>query len=185
MKKIVLTFGLLSGLVLSVMMALTMPFAARIGFDRMMVIGYASMLAAFLLIHFGIRSYRDNVGGGTVRFGRAFAVGALIALVASACYVATWETIYFGFDSDFVEKYSAHQLAAARAKGATPAEIQSKTNELKEFAEMYDNPIYNAGMTFMEPLPVGLVIALISAAVLSRRRRVATGSVRATSAASP
>jgi hypothetical protein len=37
----------------------------------------------------------------------------------------------------------------------------------------------------MEPLPVGLVIALISAAVLSRRRRVATGSVRATSAASP
>ena len=41
------------------------------------------MVVAFLLIFFGIRSYRDNVAGGSVGFGRAFAVGALIALVAS------------------------------------------------------------------------------------------------------
>ena len=50
-----------------------------IGFDRGEIIGYTSMVLAFLLIFFGVRSYRDNVAGGTVRFGRAFAVGALIA----------------------------------------------------------------------------------------------------------
>ena len=62
------------------------------------------MVLAFLLIYFGIRSYRDNVAGGTVRFGRAFAVGALIATVASVCYVATWEVIYFNFAPDFAAK---------------------------------------------------------------------------------
>jgi len=36
---------------------------------------------------------------------------------------------------------------------------------------MYKNPLYNAALTFMEPLPVGLLVALISATVLSRRKK--------------
>ena len=172
MKKTVLTFGLLSGLVVSAMMALTMPFVGDgIGFDQGMVIGYASMLAAFLLVYFGVRSYRDNVAGGTVSFGRAFTVGVLIALVASLCYTATWEVIYFGFDSDFTAKYTAHEMESARAKGASPAELEQKAAEMKKFGEMYENPLFNAAMTMVEPLPVGLIVALVSAGVLSRRRR--------------
>ena len=77
MKKTVLTFGLLSGLVMSAMLVLTIPFMHQIGLDRGLVVGYASMLAAFLLVYFGIRTYRDNVAGGTISFGRAFTVGAL------------------------------------------------------------------------------------------------------------
>ena len=175
MKKTVLTFGLISGAVLSAMMVLTLPLKDRIGFDRMEVIGYASMLAAFLLIYFGIRSYRDNVAGGSVRFGRALAVGALIALVSSLCYVATWEAIFFDPNSDFIEKYQAHQMKAAIEKGATPAELQKMTEDGKKFAVMYRNPWINAGMTLMEALPVGLVIALVSAGILSRKRRSAAG----------
>jgi hypothetical protein len=173
MKKTVLTFGLISGLVVSVLMALTIPFHDRIGFDRGLVVGYATMLAAFLLVYFGVRSYRDNVAGGTIRFGRAFAVGALIALVSSLCYTATWEAMYFGFGvgSDFIAKYQEHQLASARAKGATQVELDKQAAEGKQFAEMYQNPVINAGMTLVEPLPVGLAVALVSAAVLSRRRR--------------
>jgi hypothetical protein len=161
------------------MMAVTMQLSEHFGYDRGMVIGYASMLAAFLMIHFGVRSYRDHVAGGSVRFGRAFVVGALIALVSSACYVATWEVMYFTSNSDFLVKYQTHELEAARAKGATPAELQKKTDEMKKFAEMYQNPVINAGMTLMEPLPLGLVIALISAGVLSRGRRSTVGEVAA------
>ena len=96
MKKTVLTFGLIAGGILSVMMVLSIVFFAdAIGFDRGEIVGYTSMVVAFLLIFFGVRAYRDNVAGGTVSFGRAFAVGGLIAVVASACYVATWEVIYF------------------------------------------------------------------------------------------
>src|SRR6185312_9739371 len=95
MKKIVLTFGLIAGAILSLMMLATLPFMDKVGFDKGYVIGYTSMVLAFLLVFFGIRSYRENIGGGAISFGRAFSVGILIVLIASACYVVTWEIVYF------------------------------------------------------------------------------------------
>ena len=175
MKKIVLTFGLISGAILSAMMLATLPFLDEIGFDRGAVIGYTSMVLAFLLIFFGVRSYRDNVAGGTVRFGRAFAVGGLIAVVASLCYVATWEVVYFKLAPDFVTKYQAHVLEKTRADGANEQAMAKKKAELDKFAEMYKNPAINAAITFLEPLPVALIIALVSAGVLSRRKSLAPG----------
>jgi len=172
MKKTVLTFGLISGIIISLFMIVTVPFHDQIGFDRGLFVGYASMLAAFLLVYFGVRSYRDNVAGGSVKFGRAFMVGALIALISSAMYTATWEVIYFGgFMPDFGAKYQAHVLEKARADGATPQEWEKKAADQKQMWEMYQNPIFNVALTLIEPLPVGLVIALISAAILSRGRR--------------
>src|SRR2546421_7274061 len=120
MKKTVLTFGLISCAVFSVLMLLTIPFHDAIGFGiGGLIVGYTTMVLAFLLIYFGVRSYRDNVAGGTVRFGRAFVVGALICLVSSLCYVATWEVIYFKFTPDYLTKYNAHMLDKARAEGAS------------------------------------------------------------------
>lgn len=170
MKKIVLTFGLLAGVILSAMLALALPVKDALGFDMGAVVGYTSMVLSFLLIFFGVRSYRDNVAGGTVRFRRAFAVGALIAVVASSCYVATWQVIYFGFDSDFMAEYQAHVLESARADGATEEALVEKQAEMERFAEMYDNPLVNIALTFLEPLPVALIMTLVSAGVLSRRR---------------
>lgn len=171
MKRTVLVFGLIAGAVLSAMMLATVPFEDAIGFDRGEIIGYTSMVLAFLLIFFGVRSYRDNVAGGTVSFGRALAVGALIAGVASVCYVATWQVIYYKLTPDFMAKYQTHALEKARADGASEEAIAKKKVEMDKFAALYRNPAINAAITFVEPLPVGLVIALVSAAVLSRRRK--------------
>jgi hypothetical protein len=172
MKHTVLKYGLISGALISVMMMLTIPFHDQIGFGTSgMVVGYTTMVLAFLLVYFGVRSYRDTVGGGTVRFGRAFAVGVLIAAVSSACYVATWQVMYFKFMPDFMDKYAAHELATARAGGASEEQLAARKAEMDKFAAMYKNPLYNVSFTFMEPLPVGLLVALISAGVLSRRRR--------------
>jgi hypothetical protein len=171
MKKTVLTYGLIAGAILSAMMLLTMPFHDEIGFDRAEIIGYTTMVLAFLLIFFGVRSYRDNVAGGTVGFGRAFAVGALIAVVASACYVATWEVMYFKFMPDYVTKYQAHVLEEARADGESEEALARRKAQMDEFAKLYANPAINVAMTFLEPLPVALIVALVSAGVLSRRRR--------------
>ena len=126
MKKTVLTFGLIAGAILSVMMLITMPFHDVIGFDRAEVVGYTTMVLAFLLIFFGVRSYRDNVAGGTVRFGRALGVGVLIGLDASACYVATWEVVYFTLEPDYVEKYQARAMATARTEGKSEAELAAR-----------------------------------------------------------
>ena len=173
MNRTVLTFGLIAGTILSVMMLLTLPFQDTIGYDRGEIIGYTTMVLAFLLIYFGVRSYRDNVAGGTVRFGRAFAVGALIGLVSSICYVATWEVIYFKFMPDFMDKYGAHVIEKARAAGEDGAAIAKRKEEMAKFAEMYKNPAFNAAVTLVEPLPVALLVALIAAGVLSRRPRSA------------
>lgn len=169
MKKTVWTFGLISGAILSAMMLLTIPFVSDTSSGPGVVIGYATMVLAFLLVYFGIRSYRENVAGGRVSFGRALAVGALISIIASACYVATWELIYFKLKPDFAAKFAAANIERARKSGASEAEIQQKIVETQRFAERYNNPLFNSAVTFLEPLPVALVFVLVSAAVLRRR----------------
>jgi hypothetical protein len=104
MKKTVLTFGLISGAMNAAMMLATVPFVDSIGWERGEIPGYTAIVLSALLIFFGVRSYRENVGGGRLSFGRGFAVGILIALISSACYVGTWEILYFNFMPDFAEK---------------------------------------------------------------------------------
>jgi len=177
MRKIVLTFGLIAGAILSAMMLVTLPFQDRIGFDKGAVIGYTTMVLAFLMIFFGVKSYRDNVTGGSVGFGRAFVVGLLITAVASVCYVATWQLVYFKLAPDFVDKYAAYAVEQARKSGASEAQVAARAKEMADFGVMYKNPLFNIGITFLEPLPVGLVFTLVSAGVLSRRKRGAGTAV--------
>ena len=173
MKKTVLTFGLIAGAILSLMMLGTLPFMDKIGFDKGEIIGYTGMVLAFLLVFFGIRSYRENIGGGAMTFGRAFSVGILITLIGCVCYVVTWEVIYFKLAPDFFEKYANYMAEKLRSSGASQQVIEAKLQEMKSFKALYDNPLINAAITFIEPLPVGLIVTLISAAVLRRKPRSA------------
>lgn len=175
MRKIVLTFGLIAGVVLSVLMVIAMRFQEEIGFDRGAIVGYTSMVLAFLMVFFGVKSYRDNVAAGSVTFGRAFKVGLLITVVATACYVACWQVVYYQFMPDFGAKYTTYALDQARQAGATEAEMAVKSKEMADFWEMYQNPLVNIAFTAIEPLPVGLVFTLVSAGVLSRRRKAEAG----------
>lgn len=170
MKRIVLTYGLISGAIIAALMVATIPFMDRIGFDYGMVIGYTSMVLAFLLVFFGIRSYREKVGKGEISFGRAFKVGILITLISCICYVVTWEILYFNFLPDFTEKYSSYLLEKERAAGASAEEIAKKVEEINNMKWVFQNPFLNAAVTFLEPLPVGLIMTLISAAMLRKHR---------------
>jgi len=167
LKKIILTFGLISGALISLMMGLTVPFQDKLGHGYL--IGYTTIVLSMLLSYFGIRSYRDNVGNGQITFGKAFAVGISITIISCLCYVVTWEIIYFNFMPDFMDKYGAHVIEKMQASGATAAAIQQKSEEINKLKVMYKNPLFNAAMTFIEPFPVGLVITLISAAILRRK----------------
>ena len=170
MRKIVLTFGLIAGAILSVMMLIQFQF--QIGFDEGAIIGYTTMVLAFLMVFFGVRSYRDNVAGGSVTFGRAFMVGLLITLVASVCYVATWQFVYYRLVPDFGDKYAAYAIEKAKKSGATDAQVAAKTREMTELNQMLKKPLVNIALTFVEPLPVGVLFTLITAVALSRKRRV-------------
>src|SRR2546421_7216598 len=97
MKKTVLTFGLISSGSMAVMMFATLPFTDSAWLQsHSMFIGYTTMVLSFMLVFFGIRSYRENIGGWTITFGRAFALGFAIHLISSVLYAVTWEFMYFG-----------------------------------------------------------------------------------------
>jgi len=172
MKKIVLTFGLIAGLIISVLMDSSLLLADKIGAGHSMVVGYTIMVASFLLIYFGIRSYRDSTLGGQISFGRAFSCGILIALVTTVCYVATWEVLYFNFMPHFMDGYFAAQIRRVQSSGLDPATTAARVAAIQHSQQLYQNPFVNMAYTFMEPLPVGFIVTLVSAGLLRRKARV-------------
>jgi hypothetical protein len=169
MKKTVLTFGLISGVIIAVLMGGSLLIADRIGSGHSIVLGYTIMVASFLLVYFGIRSYRDNVLPGQISFGRAFACGILITLITTACYVVMWEILYFNFMPHFMDSYFAAQIQSIQSAGLDSATTAARIAATRHSQELYQNPLINIAYTIIEPLPVGLIITLISAGLLSRR----------------
>lgn len=169
MKKTVLTFGLISGGMMAAMMLATLPFMHRIGFDKGLIVGYTTMVVAFLMVFFGIRSYRDNLGQGKITFGKGFAVGILITLITSIFYVATWLFIYYQLMPDFCDRMIQYTIESAKASGASQQMLDEQIRELNDLKAMLANPFINAALTFIEPFPVGLIITLVSSAILRRK----------------
>jgi len=169
MKKTVLTFGLIAGVIISVLMDGSVLLSGKIGSGHSLLLGYANMVASFLLVYFGIRSYRDNTLGGQISFGRAFACGILITLITTVCYVATWEVIYFNFMPHFMDSYFAAQIQKVQSAGLDSAATAARVAAIQHSQQLYQNPLVNMAYTLMEPLPVGLLITLISAALLRRK----------------
>jgi hypothetical protein len=169
MKKTVLTFGLISGLMMSVLMGISLLLADKIGSGHSLVLGYTIMVASFLLIYFGIRSYRDNMLAGQISFGRAFACGILISLITTVFYVGMWEVVYFNFMPHFMDSYFAAQIHKIESSSLDAATIATQVAAIQRSQQLYQNPLVNVAYTVMEPLPVGLLITLISASLLRRR----------------
>lgn len=172
MKRTVLTFGLISGAISAGLMGVFVPFVDKIGFENSTILGYTAIVLSFLMVFFGIRSYRENIGGGYITFGRGFTVGILIALISSVIYVAAWEVAFQNWLSDFPEKYTSYVIEKARASGASAEEVTRQSEEMNSMWALYRSNIFvRFAFGFIEPFPVGLVITLISAAVLRKRKK--------------
>jgi hypothetical protein len=133
-------------------------------------LGYLVMVLAFTLIFVGIKRYRDRDLGGVIRFLPALGLGLLMAVFASVMYVVLWE-VYLAFTGDgFITAYTASVIADLRAAGATPEAIAAKQVEMAAMIASYANPLFRVPITFSEIFPVGLIVALISAALLRNPR---------------
>lgn len=173
MRKIIFTYGLIAGALLAAMMWLTLPFMDRIGFDKGMVVGYTTMVLAFVMVYFGIRTCRDQLLGGQIGFWRALGIGLAIVGIATVCYVVSWQLLFHLVIPDFPDRYAAYAIEKARLAGATAAQLEATAREMAEFKVLYARPLVNIAFTLLEPLPVGLLFSAVSAALLSRRRRAA------------
>lgn len=170
MKKIVLVFGLIAGLIVTLWMTISIAVCYNSSsFEGNMWMGYGSMIVAFSFVFVGIKNFRDKYNGGFITFGKAFKIGLYIALIASTMYVLAWLIEYYLFIPDFMDKYTAHVITQAKNHGASIAELNEQKAKMATYTEMYKNPIMVIVLTYLEILPVGVIIALIAALILKRR----------------
>jgi hypothetical protein len=173
MKKIVITYGLISGVVAGGFLLTTVllwenGYLLFDMYDYGMLLGYASMLVAFSMVFFGVKAYRDNQEGGTITFWKALQIGLLISIIGSIIYAASWE-VYMQSYPGFMERYVAGYLDKMRAGGTPQAEIDAAAQSMASIQELYRNPVYRFGFSLMEIVPVGVIVSLLSAAVLRRK----------------
>jgi Protein of unknown function (DUF4199) len=175
MRKIVLVYGVIAGVIVSAMFFITAPLwdTGVITFDNGMFVGYATMVVALSLVFFGVKSYRDNQQHGKITFGRAFKVGILITLIASVIYALSWEvairTVSKGFSEEIQKHYAENIKKEAKENGKSEAEVQAKLEGMRKEFELYENPIIRFGYTIVEILPVGLIITTLTALLLRKR----------------
>ncbi len=141
--------------------------------------GYLIMLAALSLIFVGVKRYRDVECGGVIGFGRALGVGLGIAAVAALIYVIGWEIFSALWSRDFMAEYTAGIIDELRAGGASQAAIDAKAAEMAALSERFRNPLWRIPMVMAEILPVGLLVALVSAALLRNPRLLPARPLRA------
>ncbi|MCB0532118.1 MAG: DUF4199 domain-containing protein [Lewinellaceae bacterium] len=171
MQKTILKYGLISGGITAALMLCSALFLWNDpgNFENSEIFGYASILLSMLFVFLGVRAYRDQVADGLISFGKAFQVGLLICLISCAIYVITWMIIYHTMFPDFMDQFVDYSLKKLRESGATAEEITKQTEQFEYYKELYKNPLVAAGITFLEPLPVGLVVTLASAGILRRQ----------------
>lgn len=170
MFRTILLWGTVAGLIVgSILFGTTVAMADQppsMGVG--MAIGYTSMLIALSAIFVGVKRHRDDALGGVIRFWPAFGMGLGISVVAGVFYVLAWETALAVTGLDYGAKFAEHLIAQRRAEGASAAELAQITAEMKAFSVQYADPLYRMPMTFTEIFPVGVLVSLISAALLRR-----------------
>ena len=166
MKNIILKNGFIGGLIIATSMVIGtyMCYHNPKGFEPSYTLGFGGMLLAFVFIYVGIEQYRNKINNGKISFGKALQVGSLIALLISAIYVGVWLIEYYNFFPDFIDKYAQSVLAQTK-----PSDLAEATTKMDSYKEMYKNPVMIILLTFMEILPMGLAIALISTLILKKK----------------
>lgn len=175
MKRTVLVFGAIAGLIVSAFMAISMALmsSASGGSDHgsgAMLIGYTSMIVAFAFVFVGIKNYRDKQNGGIITFVKGFWLGFLISFIASTMYVITWAIEFHVFLPDFMDKYAAMQVKEVQSSGLSGPAYDEAIKSIEGTAYEYKhNPLVFTMYTYLEILPVGILISLISALILKRK----------------
>lgn len=174
MRKVVITFGLISGLILAVLVWINTGLLCDgelIPLDYGMIVGYASMLLALTMVFFGIKSYRDNYSGGKVTFWKAVQIGVLISLIAAIFYylgAVSYSATHPGFDERFMAKYAENEIGKIQAAGGSQAEIDEVNQSIEMMKGLFKNPLLFFVVCLIEFLPVGIIVTFVSAALLRK-----------------
>lgn len=166
MQKIAITYGILSGTITIATLILGLVVSDGGSFLSSEIFGYLTMIVALSMIFIGIKRYRDQELGGVIRFLPAFAMGLAIAVIAAIIYTFVWELYLMTSGYDFIDSYVNSAIEAKRAAGLSADKLAQEIAALEEMRSDYGKIYIRVPMTFLEIFPVGLIIALLSAALL-------------------
>ncbi len=174
MKNTIIKYGLISGaLSAGGILIITLIFKSygfdQVGFDNSAYIGYSLIIVSMAVIFFGIKSYRDNVNDGQVSFKNGLLIGLGIALISCICYSLMWLIVYYNFMPNFMDDYADFSIKKLKESGASEMELAKNQAQLQEYKDIYKTPLGIFGVTLMEPLPVGILGALVSAFILKKK----------------
>jgi len=162
-------YGLIGGLVVGIIdFTMFVSLGDNPHLEYGMLIGYSVMLVALSTVFLGIKRQRDKDQGGVIRFWPAFGMGLAISFIAAIFYVVAWEASQAISGADFATVYSNAVLEQARARGQSAAEIAKMAAEMAQFKLQYANPMWRIPMIFTEIFPVGVLVSLVSAALLRK-----------------
>ena len=166
MKKIVLIFGIITGLICGGMFFIMHPSDGQMDFENGATYGYITMFIALSSIFFAVKQFRDKHNNGAITFLKAFLIGLYITLIAGLVYVFCWEIYYTNYASDFGDQYLAYMEQKMADGGMSADSIQAELSSTREMMETYSsNRLMRMGMTLLEIVPVGLLISIISGLV--------------------
>jgi len=172
MKKIIWTFGLIAGVIVAAFMVTSTVLChnnPEFEGESSMILGYTGMLIAFSFAYVGVKNYRDKYNNGAITFLQALKVAGLITLIGCTIYVGVWLIEYYIFMPDFMETFVANQIKQAKDNGMHGAELNNKIAELKGYQDIYKSPFGVILFTYLEPLPVAIVVTLVTALILKRK----------------
>ncbi|MEJ0056669.1 MAG: hypothetical protein WDN75_14050 [Bacteroidota bacterium] len=68
-----------------------------------------------------------------------------------------------------MDEYASFCIEKAKTAGVPEIEIEKLASKMNTVKGMYRNPVLRFGMTLTEVLPVGIIISLLSAALLRKK----------------
>lgn len=135
------------------------------------VFGFGSMIIAYSTTYFAVRKVRS--GSKRWNFGKAWGTGLSVLAISSVIYVVGW--IQFSANHPGVmDGYFEAQIQQYQIEFADQPEVLAqKVAEAEQYKIDYtNNEPWTWAMTYMEPLPVGLLFTLIIAALLRKPFRI-------------
>lgn len=164
MKKIILIFGAVIGILLTTNSIFHLNIMySNPDYQGNDVLGYATQIAMFSIIYFGLKNYRDKFLDGKIGFSKALKTGALICFIASTIYVVIGLLYYYLFIPDFMDVYTDYMI-----RRSAPEEIEAVTEQMTNFKEMYKNPLFAILISYIEVFPIGMIVTLVCSFIVKK-----------------
>jgi hypothetical protein len=169
MKKTIIKYGLISGAIATICIFIMTLVLKSYGFDNTATVGFSLIILSMSVIFFGIKAFRDNENEGHITFMNGLLIGLGIAVISTVCYSLAWMVVYYNFMPNFMEDYAKFSIDKLKTSGASEAELSKNQAELQQLKDIYKSPFGVFAITLIEPLPIGIVGALVSAFILKKK----------------